>query len=297
MPLLINGQPIDDAVLDNEFAQIKAYFERLGNVSCCERDPEFRGYARQNVVGRVLLAQEAQRALPPTPAEEVEAALDKLKEEHGGEGRFLAMIGATPDQLDLVRKDLEAELRVRRLVDDLCAADAEPGEAELRRYYDEHLPLFMTAEEVRASHIMKAPNRGEQREQAYQELREVRNQLLAGADFDELARTHSDKAQDHIDLGFFKRGELAEEFELVAFSMEVGELSPVFASPFGFHVVKLTERKPSVPKPFDEVRDEVRQHLVDNRRQEKTKQLVEQLQAAATIEDVESTAEAVSSAG
>jgi parvulin-like peptidyl-prolyl isomerase len=297
MPLLINGQPIDDAVLDNEFAQIKAYFERLGNVSCCERDPEFRGYARQNVVGRVLLAQEAQRALPPTPAEEVEAALDKLKEEHGGEGRFLAMIGATPDQLDLVRKDLEAELRVRRLVDDLCAADAEPGEAELRRYYDEHLPLFMTAEEVRASHIMKAPNRGEQREQAYQELREVRNQLLAGADFDELARTHSDKAQDHIDLGFFKRGELAEEFELVAFSMEVGELSPVFASPFGFHVVKLTERKPSVPKPFDEVRDEVRQHLVDNRRQEKTKQLVERLQAAATIEDVESTAEAVSSAG
>lgn len=287
MPLMINGQSIDDAVLDNEFAQIKSYFERLGNVSCCERDPEFRGYARQNVVGRVLLAQEAQRALPPTPVEEVEAALDKLKEEHGGEGRFLAMIGATPEQLDLVRRDLEVELRVRRLVDDLCAAEPEPSDAVLRRYYDEHLSLFMTDEEVRASHIMKAPTRGEQRESAYQELREVRKQLLGGADFDELAKQHSDKAQDHIDLGFFKRGELAEEFELVAFSMEVGELSPVFASPFGFHVVKLTERKPSVPKPFDEVRDEVRQRLVEERRQEKTKELVERLQVAATIEEVE----------
>jgi parvulin-like peptidyl-prolyl isomerase len=207
------------------------------------------------------------------------------------------MIGATPDQLDLVRKDLEAELRVRRLVDDLCAADAEPTDAELRRYYDEHLALFMTNEEVRASHIMKAPTRGEQREQAYQELREVRKQLLAGADFDELAKKHSDKAQDHIDLDFFKRGELAEEFELVAFSMEIGEISPVFASPFGFHVVKLTERKPSVPKPFDEVRDEVRQRLVEDRRQEKTKRLVDKLQAAATIEDVEAPAEVASTAG
>src|SRR5688572_31891293 len=114
MPILINGQRVDDALVDAEFSNIKAYHESLGNVSCCERDPEFRGYARQNIVARVLLAQEAQRALPPTPAEEVEAALDKLKEENGGEQRFLAALGATPDQLDLVRRDLEADLRVRR---------------------------------------------------------------------------------------------------------------------------------------------------------------------------------------
>ncbi len=76
MPLIINGQRVEDAVLNGEFANIKSYFESLGNVSCCERDPEFRGYAKQNIVARVLLAQEAQRALPPTPAGQVEAALD-----------------------------------------------------------------------------------------------------------------------------------------------------------------------------------------------------------------------------
>src|SRR5204862_8355840 len=109
VPLLINGQRVDDAVLNGEFANIKSYFESLGNVSCCERDPEFRGYARQNIVARVLLAQEAQRALPECSPDEVEAALDKLKEEHGGEQRFLMMIGATSDQLDIVRRDLEAD--------------------------------------------------------------------------------------------------------------------------------------------------------------------------------------------
>ena len=286
VPLLINGQRVDDAVLNGEFANIKSYFESLGNVSCCERDPEFRGYARQNIVARVLLAQEAQRALPPTPAEEVEAALDKLKEENGGEQRFLAALGATPDQLDLVRRDLEADLRVRRLVEGLSDGDPAPADAELRRFYEEHLEHFKTAEEVRASHILKSA-RGEKRHEAYEELRELRKRLQSGEDFEALAREHSDKRDEHIDLGFFKRGELAEEFEVVAFSLDVGEISPVFATPFGYHLITVTDRKPATPKPFEEVREQVLELVLAERRQEKTRKLVEELQARATIDEVE----------
>lgn len=284
MAIVINGQRVEDDVLDAEFANIKSYFESLGNVSCCERDPEFRDYARENVVARVLLAQAAQRTLPPTPADEVEAALDRLKEEHGGEQRFLMMVGASPDQLDLVRRDLEGDLRVRRMVESLVDAAAGPSEAELRGHYEEHIDAYQTAEEVRASHILKA-SRGEKRHEAYELLRDLRRQLQGGADFDSLAKAHSDKGDEHIDLGFFKRGELAEEFEVVAFSLNVGEISPVFATPFGYHLIKLTERRPAIPKPFDEVRDAVREQILALRKQEKTKALVRELQAAATIED------------
>ena len=286
MPLVINGQRIDDAVLNGEFANIKSYFESLGNVSCCERDPEFRGYARQNIVARVLLAQEAQRALPPTPPDDVEAALEKLKEENGGEQRFLAALGATPDQLDLVRRDLEADLRVRRLVEGLSDGDAEPTDTDLRRFYDEHLDYFKTAEEVRASHILKSA-RGEKRHEAYEELRQLRKRLQAGENFEDVARKHSDKADEHIDLGFFKRGELAEEFEVVAFSLDVGEISPIFATPFGYHLITVTERKPATPKPFEDVRPQVLELVLAERRQEKTRKLVEDLQARAKIEEVE----------
>ena len=284
MGLIINGERIDDAVLDGEFSGIKAYFESLGNVSCCERNDEFRGYARQNVVARVLLAQEAMRSQPRVPDADVEAALQKLYEENGGEQRFLSSIGAGPEQMEVIRRDVEANLRVRNMLEQLAATDVAPGEAELRAYYDQHIDAYKTAEEVRASHILKAPSRGEQRQSAYEELRELRTKLLGGEDFDQLAKKHSDKADDHIDLGFFKRGELAEEFEMVAFSMNVGEISPVFASPFGFHLVKLTERKPATPKPFDEVREQVREHLLADRQQEATRKLVEQLQAKAVIE-------------
>lgn len=285
MALVVNGERIDDAVLDGEFSGIKAYFESLGNVSCCERNDEFRGYARENVVARVLLAQEAARSHPPVPDDEVDAAIAKLKEEHGGEERFYAAVGAGPEQMAIVRRDVEVNLRVRAALEQLTASDPAPTDAELRAYYEQHLDAYKTPEEVRASHILKAPTRGEQREAAYQSLRDVRGQLLAGADFDVLASEHSDKAQDHIDLGFFKRGELAEEFELVAFSMEVGELSPVFVSPFGFHLVKLTERKPAVPRPLEKIREAVREHLLQDRQQERTRQLVQELQARAVIED------------
>ena len=285
MALVVNGERIDDAVLDGEFSGIKAYFESLGNVSCCERNDEFRGYARENVVARVLLAQEALSNHPPVADDKVDEAIAKLIEEHGGEQRFYAAVGAGPEQMALVRRDVELNLRVRAMVEQLAAADPTPGDAELRAYYEAHLDAYRTAEEVRASHVLKAPTRGEQRDAAYQALRDVRRQLLAGGDFDALAREHSDKASDHIDLGFFKRGELAEEFELVAFSMEVGEVSPVFVSPFGFHLVKVTERKPATPKPFEEVRDAVREHLLQDRQQERTRQLVQDLQARAVIED------------
>jgi hypothetical protein len=285
MAMLINGERVDDAVLDGEFSGIKAYFESLGNVSCCERNDEFRGYARQNVVARVLLAQEALRNHPPVPEGEVEAAIDKLKEEHGGEQRFFSSIGAGPEQMDVIRRDVEVNLRVRKMLEALSAKDSPPTDDDLRAYYEKNIDAYKTLEEVRASHILKAPSRGEQRQTAYDELRDVRRKLLAGEDFDELAKAHSDKASDHIDLGFFKRGELAEEFELVAFSMNVGEVSPVFASPFGFHVVKLTERKPATPRPFDEVCEQVREHFLQDRQQEATRKFVEELQAKATIED------------
>ena len=285
MALLVNGQPVDPNLLDAEFANVKSYFERLGNVSCCERDEEFRGYAKQNVVSRMLLSQHALASTPALPSAEVDAAFAALKEQHGGDVRFYSSIGATPEQDEWIKRDVESNLRVERFVEGLCG-NLEPGEEELRAFYEKNVGAFMTAEEVRASHISKAPPRGEERASVYETFRTVRKQLLAGADFDELARQHSDRGQDLIDLGFFGKGQLPEEFEHVAFSMEVGEVSPVFSSPVGYHVVKVTDRKPARPKAFDEVREDVKRLYVEDRRQEKVRERVKTLEAGARIEEV-----------
>ena len=226
MPLVINGQTIGDDVIDQEFSTIKAHYESLGSISCCERDDEFRGYARDNITFRALLTQEAQRTIPTPKTEEVSEAFDKLKQEHGGGDQFYANAGLSPEQDELVRRDLSLNLQVETLRADACKALPAPSDSECRQFYDSNLDQFSDEDEIRASHIFKSIREVEKREAIFKTLCEVRQQLVDGADFTELARQHSDKPEEEIDLGYFKRGELMDEFEVVTFSMKEGEVSP-----------------------------------------------------------------------
>jgi parvulin-like peptidyl-prolyl isomerase len=286
MPLVINGRAIEDSVLDAEFSQIKSYHERLNNVSCCERDSEFRQTARENVVGRVLLTEEALRAVETPAAEEVEAALEKLKAENGGESQFYANMGIAPEQVGLVRQDLEVNLRVNKLLEKLVEHEAEPTDAELHAFYEKNIAAFTDVEERRASHISKGVSRMASREGLLDEFAAVREQLMDGADFDELAKAHSDRGSDLIDLGYFRRGDLPEEVELVAFTMRIGEISPVFSSAVGVHIVKLTEIKKAAARPFEKSRDQVKQMWLEQRKRERAQELVKRLEATAVIEEV-----------
>jgi parvulin-like peptidyl-prolyl isomerase len=196
-------------------------------------------------------------------------------------------MGIAPDQIGLVRQDLEVSLRVNRLLERLVERDPEPTDAELRAFYEMNLATFTDPEQRRASHISKGVSRMASREGLLDEFAAVREQLMNGADFDELAKTHSDRGSDLIDLGLFRRGDLPEEVELVAFTMRVGEISPVFSSSVGLHIVKLTEIKPAAARPFDAARDEVKRLFVEQRKRDRAQELVKRLQQTAVIEEVD----------
>ena len=236
MPLVVNDQMIDDSIIEQEFSAIKAHYESLGSISCCERDDEFRGYANDNITFRALLTQEALRTMPEPGEEEVSQAFNKVKEEHGGSDQFYASMGLSPEQDELIRRDLSVNMQVESLRESACKSLPEPTEAECREYYDRNIEKFSDEDEVRASHIFKSVRESEKREGIFKALCEVRQQLVDGADFTEVARKHSDKPAEEIDLGYFKRGELMDEFEIVAFSMKEREVSPVFSTPHGFHL-------------------------------------------------------------
>lgn len=285
MSLTVNGETVDQSLVDQEFSSIKAYYEGLAQVSCCERDDEFLGYAKENVIKRVLLGQESATKNLPVLKKEVDAALDKMKEEEGGEAAFYAHTGLSEEGEKLLRKDLAAKIQLDKYLDELCGEDPEPDEGEVRAYYEKHLEDFMTDEEIRASHIFKSLRKSEARDELYEELRELRRRAQAGEDFDALAKEHSDKPEEEIDLGFFKRGEHMDEFETIAFSMEIGEVSPIFSTHWGFHLAKLTDRKPPQPRDFDEIKEALREIMLQEHRQEKVQAEATRLKEIATIED------------
>jgi peptidyl-prolyl cis-trans isomerase SurA len=144
--------------------------------------------------------------------------------------------------------------------------------------------------EVRARHVLvqvQAKATPEQVEQA--RLKAV--QLMAeakkpGVDFAALAKAKSEgpSAADGGDLGFFKRGVMVAEFDRVAFGLPPGGISEPVRTKFGWHVIKVEERRSSPPKPFDEVRDALRDRLTRAQLEKYTDQYVQELRAGATVD-------------
>jgi len=285
MPLTINGEPVDDGLLDAEFSQIKAHFERQANISCCERDDEFLGYAKENIIARVLLSQKAQEVINKPTEKEITARLDQLKEEYNSEEEFYFSIGIAPEQEEQIHGDIANSIQVDALVARIAGELPPPEEKQLRDHYEQNIKDFMSPEEVRALHIFKSLNKSEDRETLFSEMREVRAAAVNDEDFMELVRKHSEKPEEEADLGWYKRGELMDEFELITFSMDVNEVSPVFATQWGMHIAKLTDRRPPEPRDFESVQEEIADRINGEIKEAKLNEYVEKLKSEADIQD------------
>ncbi|MFO7578459.1 MAG: SurA N-terminal domain-containing protein [Pelovirga sp.] len=141
-------------------------------------------------------------------------------------------------------------------------------DADLERYYRRNLELFEVDEQVRAAHILlqtspdTAPETVEKRRAL---AAEIRQQLRDGADFAQLAKLHSDdsgSADEGGDLGYFGRGTMIGEFEAAAFALRPGQISEVIESPFGFHIIKVTDYIAAGFKPLVDVVDTLKAGLI-----------------------------------
>lgn len=287
MALIINGETIDDEIIEEEFRTIKGHFERTLQVACCERDPEFRAMAKDNLSSRALLQQESKRRFPEVSEEDFRTRLDQLIAQAGGEDEFYIRIGMPFKDETMIRDNVDNGVRLDKTLAQIYAPEPEPTEEEMRKYYDENVKLFLTEEEVKASHISVGLTAAKSRTEVYEQMRGLREQALNGADFDALGVEHNSNKELPPDLGWFKQGEFMEEFVSIAFSMREGEISPVFTTQLGFHICKVTGRKQPVPKPFEEVKDIARQRIIDRHRDSKFNAFVDELKKLAKIEDTE----------
>ncbi|MCQ4574364.1 MAG: peptidylprolyl isomerase [Candidatus Brocadiales bacterium] len=139
----------------------------------------------------------------------------------------------------------------------------------LIEHFNENKDAF-TGEEVRASHILIDTQSLKSKKDyaaAFGRVHKIKKQLDDGADFAELAKTNSacPSAQKGGDLGFFTRsGMMTEPFAAAAFKLKVGEISEPVQTEFGFHIIKLTDRKGGGKVVFEDVKDQVEEHYIDH---------------------------------
>ncbi|MGB9166515.1 MAG: peptidylprolyl isomerase [Rhodomicrobium sp.] len=150
------------------------------------------------------------------------------------------------------------------------------SEAQARAAYDEQIGKLKPEQEVHARHILVKTE---------DEAKDLVKQLKAGADFKELAQKSSDGGSAHSggDLGYFARGQMVKSFEDAAFALEAGQISDPIKSEFGWHVIKVEDKRTKPAPAFEEVKDQITASLS----QAQLKDTVQKLRSSASVEIID----------
>ncbi len=220
------------------------------------------------------------------------------------DGQFEAIVSSYPTQSDFEKdlkeknistKFLKEELGAQILVGKIFEKITEnifvsPGQA--KEYYDENKEvLFKVPEKVKISHIlaMVSSNEGEDEkgmEEALEKIKYVETKLDEGKKFEDLAEKYSDDTTSSInggDLGYISRGQLVEEIDEAAFLMDVGEVSEIIETFYGFHIIKITDKQEEYTEDFEEVEDTIINYLINVLKKEKWESLADSLRKSADI--------------
>lgn len=204
--------------------------------------------------------------------------------------RFEQAKAQRPDLSDEMLKGLlEKDNMIQTLLEAEVISKVSVTDEEVQKYYDEQKEQFQEQEQIQASHILiqvAQDASDEDKEAARKKIDEVLVLAKEGKDFAELAKEYSEgpSKDQGGDLGFFPKGAMVPAFEEAAFAMNEGDISEVVETQFGYHIIKLVAKKAAREVPFEEVKDQLKQGLQQQKTGAEVKVWIDDLKAQATIE-------------
>jgi peptidyl-prolyl cis-trans isomerase SurA len=248
-------------------------------------DPEKRAARaaalRHEVLERLiddeLILQQATELKLSISSDQVDASIEEIKKQNGlNDDQLREALRTQGMTMAAYRTDLRRQLLRYRVLNIAVGSRVNISDDEVRAYYDRHMKDGSNVQ-VRASHVFVAIPDGADAATAAEkqaQAQKILERAQAGEDFAKLARETSDDAatrNDGGDLGYFGKDMLPKAIEELVFAMKVGEVRGPIRVDRGFHVIKLVDRKLKDPKPFDEVKDDIRMQLRQKDMERQTK--------------------------
>lgn len=287
-PILVNGEEVGEALIGQELQMLQErYMQEMSPDEMAAKADKIESDARENAVERILLTQKARKDVADIRPEEIEARFVALMNQHGGEEEFHKRFELSADDEVQIKTDMADGVRLEMLFEQICKPVPRPVEADSRAYYEEHLDEFREPEMAHAAHIIQHPGQDGSVEKVYAALLNVRERLKKGEDFDALANEFSHCEDGGHDLGFFARGQMVPSFETVAFDTPIGEISDVFQTEFGYHILKLIDHRPASIRKYEDVRYDIESMLFEERKNEAIGIVADKLRAEADIQNLE----------
>ena len=282
----VNGQPISGRELETI---IRRELAAIGNPEWSALRPEYRAELLYAVVTSLinsrLLYEKAVASGTKATAAEVDAEMQAVAKNFSSAAEMNAALARQFLDRDSLKRKLEQELTVTKYVNSLAQTITVKPE-EISKYYAEKPEMFKHPDIVRASHIMLL---SEEKPDLDAQVKERAEGLLArakkGEDFAKLAIENSvdDTAANGGDLGYATKEALDPDFGNAIFSMSVNEIR-LIKTRFGYHVVKVTDKKPAGVAPLDDVREALTLVIKREKAQMELANLIGQLQGQAKVE-------------
>jgi len=245
----------------------------------------------EKLIEEKLIDQEAKKSGIKVASKEIEGAIEELKRKNAvDQENFEKLLAAEGLTLETLKKEIEKKILRRKVIHWSVKVESKVGEKELREFYQKNMDRYRTNESYRIGQILFLVPR----EATLEEIRGIRKKcqkvlerIKGGEDFGEMALLYSEdpsSRNDGGDLGYFKGGELLPLLEREAIRLQAREVSGIIRSEFGFHIIKLLDRKGGEPFPFEEVREKIQADYYDKEVEKAFQQFLSKLKEKSVIE-------------
>ncbi len=285
----VNGKEIKAQEYNRLWKQLEMERGEPGGV----KDPKERESLKEDVLQRLIavevLVQKADEMKIQANLEDVEKQIQQVQEKIGGEEAMKEALRLHGLSVEEYRADVLRGLKIQRLLQREVLDKISLDPKEIKEFYESNPDVFNVPEQIRARHILirlaeKAAD--DKKKEAQQAIQKAAERIKKGEAFEAVAKEVSQdgSAPNGGDLGYFGRGQMDPDFEKAAFALEKGKVSQVVETRFGYHLIKVEDRRPPRKLAFEEVEAKLGEFLKRKKGEDGVKSYIEGLVAASKIE-------------
>src|SRR6185369_16841099 len=255
--------------------------------------PESMKEAQKAALDQLIFAELIYQEGLKTPPADLEKQIDFKMAQNKGKFESPAKFEEALKSSGVTEKDLteitKKYIVISNYIETKIASKISVSDEEIKAFYDENRDKLAEETQVKASHILigvESSASPETKAKAKEKAEAILKELKGGKDFADAAKTSSTcpSKEQGGDLGFFGKGQMVPEFEQAAFALKPGEMSGVVETQFGYHIIKVTDKKGGEPPKLEELKDKIAAFLKGQKTQKAVFDYVTNLKKNAKIE-------------
>jgi peptidyl-prolyl cis-trans isomerase C len=296
----VNGVGIESKYIEFRLNQISRNVKRP--LTMRERTSVVKDLIEKEIV-RELVHQQGEKKNLEIDSDLVEKEMAALRKPYKSDEEFEKALGARNITMDDLKDSMKVDINARQLLNDQIKGKITIADTDVKQYYEDNKKKFLRPEAFRTRHILAAifppdmlkstpvaelqNKREELTKKAEERIDAIIKELKEGANFEELAKTKSDdeaSRENGGDLDVIYKGIFDPSFDEAVSKLNPGEITGKVETRFGFHVIKLIEKRPSEQAPFDELEAAIQKHLFMEEAKKLVEVYIDELKKQAKIE-------------